>query len=432
MLMCDIMWSGKYYANRDRAARRKGTLQKMDKQIKLTFWNYIDFNDYKPEMLQDWKDCGMTHPVTPCFDSQKHDCRAFLKMLDDAEKFGLKMILQIYDVFLDRYDRGEDEYRRVCGEIHAKFGSHPAAVGYYVGEEPNSESEKNYFGGVKVLKKVAGDMPVYCNMGSIERTERMMLRGRNLAGWMKDFSSHTGADVIGYGTYSQLLPGGVGIDEHFYNIREFMKGAKETGMEIWASLLSSAHYKYRIPTEYDFQWQINTAVACGCKAVVWFRMYDKLVAPDLWGSPIDEFGERSPRFYDLARVQKRFNIHHGEIMARLHHKESYGVGIAYGGYHYFLPGASELIERAVCPSGMLNFYVDDDGVDYAVIVNTSQTEACTFALGLTEKVKEAGIVRFNGESYSKLCGRDAKDGLISTGEIWLAPGQMEIIKLTRA
>lgn len=428
------MWR-KYAAAKEQggAYAKKGMETEMEKQVKLTFWNYVDFCDYKPEMLRDWKECGMTHPVTPLFDTQKDDCGAFLKMLDDAEDMGLKMILQIGDVFLGRYRRGEAEYRRTCEDIHARFGSHPAACGYYVGEEPDSGSNDEYFGGAKILKEIAGDMPVYCNMGSVERTERMLLKGeKTLQEWMRDFVSHTGVDVLGYGTYSQLLPGGVGIDEHFYNIREFMKGAKDTGVEIWSSLLSSAHYKYRIPTEYDFQWQINTAVACGCKAIVWFRMYDKLVAPDLWGSPIDEFGEKTQRYYDLARVQKRFNVHHGEIMGRLIHKESYGVGIAYGGYHYFIPGASDLVERAVCPNGMINFYVDEDGTDYAVIVNTSQTEACTFALGLSEKVSEAGIVRFNGKNYNKLCGRDGKGGLISTGEIWLAPGQMEIIKLTRA
>ncbi len=405
----------------------------MTEKIKLTFWNYVDFCDYKPEMLKDWADCGMTHPVTPRFDTKIDDCDAFIRMLDEAEKLGVKMILQIYDVFLDRYDLGEEEYRRECVRIHEKFGKHPASFGYYVGEEPSSEMNKAYFGGVKILKEIAGDMPVYCNMGSIERTERMLLKGeKSLQQWMKEFTEYTKTDVLGYGTYSQLLPNGIGIDEHFYNIREFMKGAKETGVEIWSSLLSSAHYGYRIPTEYDFQWQINTAVACGCKAIVWFRFYDKLVAPDLWGSPIDEFGEKTQRYYDLARVQKRFNIHHGEIMGRLNHVESYGVGIAYGGYHYFLEGASELIDRAVCPNGILSFFKDEDGSDYAAIVNTNQTTSCTFALGFSDKVAEAGIVRFNGNSYNELCKREGTNGPISSGEIWLAPGQMELIKITRA
>lgn len=402
----------------------------MANRIKLTFWNYVDFSDYKPEMLEDWVNCGMTDPVTPRFTYEKDSHEDFKAMLDLAERLGVKMILQINELSLEQYLNGAEKYARIAREVYDEFGIHPAAEGFYVGEEPNTTTNEAYFEGVKILRDIDPKFPVFVNLGSVERTERMLLGpDKSLKEWMSEFTSYSGTDIIGYGTYAQLLPNGVGIDEHFYNIREVVKAAKASGAEVWASQLSSAHYGYRIPSELDFQWQISTTVACGCRAVVWFRLYDKLIAPDLWGSPIDEFGEKTPRYYDLARVQKRFMAQHGEIMAKLRHVDSFGLGVSYGGYLYFLPGSNDLVESAVCRSGMISFFKDDEGSDYVVVLNTLQDEACTFALNFTEKVEKAAILRLNGKQRVEICNRGDKKGMLAANEIWLAPGQMELIKL---
>ncbi len=403
-------------------------------RIKTLFWNYIDFRDYKPEMLDDWAKCGMTHPVSPRMDTNVDDCDAFLKMLDDAHARGLKIIVQATDITIDKYLRGADEYRAACERVHGLFGRHPAVCGYYAGDEPDIFNEKLYFESVKILKSIIGDKIAFCNMGSVERSERMLLKkkGQTLTEWVKEFVDYSGADVLGYGSYSPLLPGSIGVDEHFALTREFSKATKAAGIEMWASTISSCHYNFRVPTELDFQWQLTTSVALGAKAIVWFRFYDKIFLPEYYGSPVDEFGEKTQHYYNLARVQKRFNVHFGEIMARLNFLDAYGVGISFGGYHYFTPESSDLVERVFCPHGLISFFKDDDGNDYAVVVNTSQTEVCTCTLAFKESVKEAGLLRFNGTEYRKECDRGDKNGLILTGDLWLHPGQMELIKIIRS
>lgn len=402
----------------------------MAKRIELTFWNYNDFVNYKPEWVRDWADCGMTSPIGPRISFRKESMEAYREMLDLAHSYGMNIIMQFNEAYLENYNNGAEAYRATITEIYDMFKDHPAVVGLYVGEEPATEHNEAYFEGVKIIKEVAPDWLVYINLGSIERTERMLLKGeKRLEDWICEFADYTKSDVMGYGQYSQLSHDNNGIYEHFENIHRFVNAGKKCGSDIWSTLLSSAHYAYRVATEDDFRWQLNTAVACGCKAVVWFRLYDKLIAVDYHGSPIDEFGLRTTRFDDLARVQKRFNVHHGEIFARLNHVESYNVGVGYGGYLYFVPGLTDLVDFATSRSALISFFKDEDGNDYIAVVNTLQRESAPITLSFTDKVKKAQIVYHNGAVLQPCFDRGDRTGTVTTNEIWLAPGQMELLKI---
>ncbi|MBQ7475615.1 MAG: hypothetical protein IJS78_06825 [Clostridia bacterium] len=404
----------------------------MSDHVTLSFWNYNAFSGYKPEMLRDWVNCGMTDPVAPMFRLGKDDKSAFLGMLDDAEKLGVRMILQIDGLFLD--NALGDGYKETVERVVREFGSHPAAAGYYVGEEPSDENAENYRRGIRVIRDADPDAHIYVNMGSIERTERMLLSksGQTLEEWCTDLAAGAGGDVIGFGSYNQMLYSGGGLDDHFYNVRNFVEIGKKLGVEIWATVLSSAHYNFRVPTEDDFRWQLNTCVACGCRGVIWFRLYDKLIAADYHGSPIDEFGEKTVRYHDLARVQKKFNYHYGKLFSRLEHVSTAGIGTSWGGYFYFLPGAHDLVDAASSRSAMISFFKDGEGTDYAVVFNTLQRESTFVTLSFSEKVKAARAVYRNGEEIHTMFERGETRGSVSSGEIWLTPGQMEVIRLERA
>lgn len=405
----------------------------MANKIQLTFWNYNKFCDYKPQMLRDWVNCGMTSPMAPVF-SMKNDSHEKLReMLDDASELGVNIILNICELYLDEYTRlGEDGYREQCQKVYDEFCSHPAVSGVYVGEEPGVSVEPMYFGGVKVLREISDEIEVYTNLGSVERTERMLLGDRyTLEEWCREFTSRTATNVIGFGVYSQLLPGGSGMFEYFDNLRQVVRAVNKTGADVWATLLSSAHCGYRIPTESDFRWQLTTAVACGCKAVAWFRLYDKLIAGDYYGSPIDEFGELTVHYQDLARAQKNFNAHFAEIFARLSYINTYGIGVSYGGYHYFVPGINDLVHSATGRQAIISFFRDEEGNDYAAIVNTLQDEAGEVTLSFTDNVERAEVLQFNGSSASTIFERGDRVGVAQGFSSWMAPGQLVLIRLTR-
>ncbi len=402
----------------------------MAEKITVSFWNYNDFENYKSEWVYDWAELGINTPVAPRFNWKSDDRKAYREMLDLIASLGMDVILQFNETYVDNYDNGADEYRALITEIHDEFASHPAVVGIYVGEEPSRESNRAYHEGVRLIKEISPEWTVYINLGSIERSERMLVEdGQSLEDWICNFADTTDSRVMGCGQYSQLCYDGLGIFEYFETLRRFVAASKKCGTDVWATLLSSAHMCFRTPTEDDFRWQLNTAVACGAKAVVWFRLYDKLIAGDYHGSPIDEFGKKTTHYDDLARVQKRFNVHHAEIFARLHHVDTYSVGTGYGGYFYFVPGVCEFVDSATSRSAILSTFKDDEGHDYIVVLNTLQREDAPITLAFTDKVKKASLVYHNGKVMNSCFERGDRTGPALAQEIWLAPGQMELIRI---
>ncbi len=406
----------------------------MDKnRIVLSMWNYIEFRDYTPSMVKDWADAGFTDPMCPVFRYGKDSNEEYLRMLDLIAENGMHAMIQIDRLYTDNYGRyGEEKYRKTVREIYGIFGSHPAVSSVYVGEEPSVASTDEFINGTRVLMEENPDILPYVNLGSMERSRRVMTHDViSLEEWITDFKNGSGCDTIGYGTYSQLLPDTSGIDEHFCNINEHVSIAKKTGMDIWATMLSSAHYLYRAPQPYDFQWQLNSTVACGCRGVVWFRMYDKLIAPDYYGSPIDEFGGRAPQFYYLSLAQKRFNAHYGTIFAGLDYDKTYCMGKSFGNYFYCVGDLDEDIYSAVCTSGLISFFNGRDGHRYVTVLNTSRDEPVSVDLVYKESVKKADLIRLNGASETGNFNRDGRASNLPGDQIWLAPGGMELIRLTK-
>lgn len=423
-----------YYHQRQRRTSHIKEKKTMADQIQLTFWNYNQFANYKPEMLRDWVNCGMTTPITPEFHmSSNEELHAkFRQMLDDAQELGVKLILQITDIYLWGYP-GADAYRAKVETVYEAYGKHPAVYGFFVGEEPGADYNE-YFEGIKILKEVAPELNFYMNMGSIERTERVTLKGRlSLDEWATQFTQTSKSNLIGFGNYASMITDNTGLYEHFHNLHDFVAAGKKAGADIWATMLSSAHDFYRVPIEEDYRWQLNSCIMCGCKAVVWFRLYDKLVAGDYRGSPIDEFGEKTTRYYDLARVQKRFNIHYGKVFAKLDHQGSYGIGVSYGGYPYFtVHDKVELIAAADGRSGMVSVFTDKEGNDYVALMNTFQRESCHLSLTFSDKVAKVEEIYYNGAQMDVVGVRNAPSQPLIHFTSCFAAGQMRLFKLTRA
>ena len=406
----------------------------MAENVQLTFWNYNQFKDYKPHMLEDWINLGMTTPIAPEFHMSSNEelHEKFVQFLDDANSRGVKLILQITDLYLWGYNA--ESFNKKIIAVKERYGNHPAVAGFFVGEEPHGDA-REYFEGIKALKEAFPDKVLYMNMGSIERTERCALQGKEtITDWTKRFVETTGSNLIGYGCYAGMLDDFTGIYEHFHNIREFVEAGKAAGADVWATMLSSVHDYYRIPTEDDFRWQLNSCIACGCKGVVWFRIYDKLIAGNYQYSPIDEFGEKTTRYYELARVQKRFNAHYGKIFGTLHHVSTRGIGVSYGGYPYFTSYENEMNSNLIADVsgrlGMVSEFIGDDGYNYVVLLNSDPRHGQTLGLTFTDSVAKVEEVLFNGEQLHSVASRKNPTDPLKFTYCFVA-GQMALYRITK-
>lgn len=402
---------------------------KREESFVLGFWNYNDLVTGGASEIYRWKDLGLNVAMMPMGCSQQQIDEMLPEFLDELEKNGMKTVLLINDACCGYYAaHGEEAYRARFRELYNQYGKHPAVLGFYPGEEPGASIINNFAAVLKIMLEEAPDLIPFVDLGAN-------------ASHMEQVGA-TGIPVSGFGNYSQMEPEEKGTEDYFYLMNQQIKACKKYGMDCMPTLLSSAHYRFQAPEEVDYIWQINTAAACGCTGIYWFRLYDKLVADDYRGSPIDEYGEPNGEYYrGMKRAQTRFNIHHGKLIMKLHHDTTFFITKRYGGYPMFPEAGYGGVKRAYCSDtflgyydkqptpGIVSFFKGDDGYEYIAIVNNSRKEAGSITLDFDKSVKKAERVYNNGARTAGMALNDPDNlGYYST-ETWLAPGQMEIIRI---
>lgn len=403
----------------------------MSKKFPLGFWNYNSGDFFTgPEEVRRWAKLGMTMVTCPLM-SDHEDPAKVREILDEVDKYGMTALLQIHGAC-----SSEENFRA----IYEKYAQHPAVAGFYIGEEPDAHSIAHYKETVQFMKKVAPNLIPYMNLGGMERTDRQMLCARQtFQEWLKEFQDDTQVGVMGFGNYALAEYSDKCTNDFYHDLRDFVLAAENAGVDLWATLLSSAHYWFRPQTKESFLRQLNACAASGCRGVLWFRIYDKPVAADYRNSPFNEYGEETPSYYALSEVQRHFNDHYGELFMQLHHKTTYHLTRAFGGYTLFPDNVHPLLKSVTSPNapwgvesitpldGVLGFFTDDEGYEYIAIVNNTVDRPGCFQLTFSKDTQICDGVHWNDRD--KKNARPIVHTADFTEEVWLAPGQMEVFRI---
>ena len=398
----------------------------MNKQFAFTMWVYAPINEFTPDEVDVWADCGMTVPMTPevGFD----DVSALSPYLDRAEKRGIRLIANVTGIGYKDYMRlGEEEYTRRIGDLIDSIGSHPALYGFLVGDEPRGgEQIEAAYNCIRVNKKLAPHLTPFLNYrGGTVGFSKEDLGGRTPGGWMKRVREETGVDVITFDEYSQMVNDGDGKTYFFETAGTMSEMGKEAGCDVWGCLLSSGHHVFAAPTETDIRWQINMSAALGLRGIMWFRFYDRVGANELFGSPVDEYGNKTEAYYAMLRCQRRFSDNYGEIFMRLKHKRTYAVKSGRGIFPEFTEGCHDLI-KSIDPNDetIVSFFEDESGVEYLCVVHGVTKYYGVVTIVHDEKKCDLTEVRLNG----KQCGKVGDD---EDGKFYFIPAGLKLFRIDR-
>jgi hypothetical protein len=223
------------------------------------------------------------------------------------------------------------------------------------------------------------------------------------------------------------------MDMYFRNLREYWEAGMRSELPYWTTLLSVGHFQYRCPTEDDFRWQINTAVAHGAKGLLWFFFYMRTPHDNYRVAPIDEHWERTETYAHLSRINRTFLKSHAALLSELTLKYVGHVGSAWGGFTLVngMGPLANALSRNKTPL-ILSEFADAKGRTYIAIVNNSQT-ACT-QVELRFRGQQLSLYRIGWEGREEKVERgdgwsmQIKDGS-TTIFPWFSPGQMEIYRL---
>ncbi len=401
---------------------------RQDKTFLFGFWNYGTMQTAGVNHIDMWKDLCMNVAMMPYYRNDEELENELPKLMDELHSKGMKIILKFNDTdafFLRAH--GKEEFTRHFMEKYEKYGRHPAVMGFYPGEEPGEEIIDAYTETVRLMVELAPELRPFIVLGSTKYMDRI---------------GQTGISLAGFDNYEQMEPEEHCVDASFRYYCEQDKSCKCCGTDYVVTLLSSGHYRFRAPSEFDYIWQINVAAASGATGVFWFRLYDKLVAADYRGSPIDEYGQPNGESYrGLKRAQKRFLIHHGEILMKLFHQKTFHITRRYGGYEGFPTEGYCGVRRAYSSDtffgyydkqptpGIVSFFKDADGNAYVAVVNNTPNEPGSITLCFDETVKRVRDIYYNGNEMGNVFVRKQNDTECHEHEIWLAPGQMELFRL---
>ncbi|MCQ2446183.1 MAG: hypothetical protein MJ141_04820 [Clostridia bacterium] len=409
-----------------------------NKSFPIGFWNYPAVGAYGPEEVSRWTRCGMTWNQSPRFSYETNTKEELLAILDECEKQGIGLTLCISGLDYRDALRDIDAYRALFERAYADFGHHPATVGFFIGDEPIGEAEnKACIEAYKIMLSTAPELTPLLNFNPyFPGFEDAILGGQDFTSWARDFTAASGCKLICYDCYTQLNEGEEGVNSYFLNLNKYSEMARGAGIEIWTTLLCSAHYLYRAASEDDIRWQLSTAVASGCRGILWFLFYDSIPNNNYRSSPIDPFGEETETYHYIRRVQKVFHAMYGELMMKLSWKKTWHFEKAYGDYPLFPENEHPFIKRMISEQGLpgiLSLFEDEDGKEYAVMVNNSPFKPGRFAFALPKDTKKIWRIQKNGDMTVdfKVSHHDAiyqeKDDEIIAG-CFLAPGQMEVFR----
>lgn len=402
----------------------------MAAKFPFSIWNYNTIFERTPTDVRDWAECGLTATMSPILEYGKDDLSLLIPYLDEAEKQGIQLIVNVHGLSYDWIGRlGRDSYAERFNEVYAAL-RHPALFGFYIGDEPAGCIAFEQCHDVIVLQnELAPEIRPYLNLATcMDDRSPEEFGGRTFREWLRDLAHDVNGNLcFSYGHYDQMY-NEAGVDSYYRNLRALSAAADGAGVDLWNTMLSSAHYMFRIPSEYDIMWQITTSAACGSRGINWFRFYDRPFGPNYHGSPVDEYGNKTELYYAMLRSQRRFNDHFGELLMRLRHTKTYLTHKPYGGYPLFGENTHPIIsEIRSDEQAVIGFFTAEDGVEYMALVNGSQTTPGVFRLYFNQEKYNVEEVMFNGASLSPYSPKNTTahwDGL------WLYPGQMNMFRLT--
>ncbi len=360
---------------------------------KMGFWNYVDTGKISPaEAVSDWEDLACNLVMSFEF-KEGHDKQEFIKMLDECYSRDVKVIICDARTKLRTFkQQGREAYRKGVEEAVVDFGAHPAAYGFYLGDEPDGKDLQNTVDAYKILVEAAPSLTPFINFlpiwydqnggqdggGSFKTS--LGVSQKEYKALLNKLVKDAGLKCIGFDYYGQCNY--YDFDNqytkiYFENLAVFGQVARENNIPLYTSLLSVAHWGLRQVTQDDIRWQINTSVAMGTDGIFWFYLYERFLDGTFRVPPIDMFGAKTETYRYLARENKVFM----KCIAPQLEKAKW---VDVRTFHYDIPSIQAFetgdfgiksisFPLADCPSAplLITKFKDEQG-DFVMLVNADQ------------------------------------------------------------
>lgn len=314
------------------------------------------------------------------------------------------------------------EIRSRVGSLARQVGGNPAAIGFFLRDEPHAALMPGLAHVAKMVREAAPGLWPYVNLFPY-RVSPERLGTDTYDQYVRMLVDTIGQPFLSYDNYS--LVGGEMLDYFYTNLEIVRRLSLETRTPFWNCILANAHFNYMEPSDATFHLQVYATLAYGGRGIQYFTYF----APGIGNyrlAAIDQFGNRTATWERLRRV----NLEIAALAPTILKLRSTGV------LHYpdtpdqakplslsKLVRSIEMTQRFVKPPAPGRFLVgefeDGQARPYIMIVNKDLNNSFQIHLHLWRE--SAKLFR-----VSPYTGKEEQFG----GEMdWLAPGTGMLLRI---
>lgn len=326
-------------------------------------------------------ECNFTHAAFSCAGNTPEQNR---RILEACNRHGLRFILA--DGRIMAKGPEQPDFADNLDAVIADYSKHPALGGYFITDEPGPNAFPQLAAiNQHILAKDPGPLPF---MNMLPNYVPQAHIGGPYEAFIEKYCVEVKPKLLCYDHYA-LLEGDRERPEYFENMEIVRRQGLKHGIPIGFIFQTTPHFAYRNPTETDLRWQVNTAIAYGCRALFYFTYFTPEVPNANFRSGIlDAEGKRTPHF-DMA---KRINSELKELAPELMQMTSTAV------YHTGetpqgcvpLPADAPL-QVTEGASLVIGLFHHSDGSQRAIIVNRDLRASTAVRLKFVESGKETAF-----------------------------------------
>ena len=307
------------------------------------------------------------------------------------------------------------ELRRHVAELKRQVGDNPAALGFFLRDEPDAPSMPGLGKLAAILREAMPDKWPYVNLFPY-RVSPERLGTKDYDSYVRLLVKTIGQPFLSYDNYS--LVNGDMLDYFYVNLEIVRRLSLETSAPFWNCILANSHFNYMEPSDATFNLQVYSTMAYGGRGIQYFTYF----APEIGNyrlAPVDQFGNQTATWDMLRRINNQIHA----LAPTLIGLHSTGV------YHYpDVPeqgrplAASKLIRRVemtqryvrppVAGRFLIGEFADNRNRPYFLIVNKDLRNSFQFQIDLKQE----------GRKLVRISPYSGKEEPFGREMDWLAPG----------
>lgn len=331
--------------------------------------------------------------------------------LDKVRAAGLACVVS-YQPLRELIERGvatDAEIRQIVADLKARIGTHPAAFGVNLRDEP-SAARMPFLGRIAAeLRRAMPDKLPYINLFP-NYAAPQLLGTDSYDAYLRAYLKHIPLPYLSWDNYSLL--GSEMVPRFYDNLEQARRVTLEAGIPFWNCVLANAHFNYSEPTDAGFHLQVYSTLAYGGRGIQFFTYFTPGSGNYRLAS-IDANGNKTATWDMLRRIALQVHA----LAPSLAKLRSTGV------YHWPVSTAAGTPLVEDLRSGgrfLVGEFADGQGRPWLMLVNKDLKESAPFRVKLRNP--KATLLRISPAS--------GKEGPLGNEGGWLAPGAGVLLRMT--